>query len=638
MGKRAGRGHDPTGIDATSQGGLAVLCRACPLPEINLSHEWKNEPEDRQWLHALILAEDANFKQKARLRSGKTDHDALGPGWGTFVAHKPYLEYVSQFADQNEISHCVGFAAMWSANTKGSKGLRATGIGAVSCARHEMYRPNGVGDLQVGERYCNMDYLFLSSIRGADVIKIFSSYDIACQWGKNFLRRANDAPPHLQPSPTIDIKFLVPKFHLEVHTVKCQAPFSFNYAVGVGRTDGEGVERNWSLLNGIASSVSMMGPGARWDTLDDFCNFANWRKTVELPSTLLRKMSLAIPQAIIHHRAFSAFSESLRAEHGQQMNKWDDQVKKWERNRNEYCPYNLPDQKITLAEVKRQLSQEEHEKVAKGDLMINSEGLSPGDFVVAALDLETIQQEIILDVKTSRTTDQETALLRRRTSLLKRIQEYVIARDKYLSGLSSYLGTAQTELLTSTPEVIPLYLPSSLPPEIRASICIAGIDKIEDHLRFAQACEALVQLRIQLMKRTCAVRYKSRNVESQRNYTRFRALQNQTEKKIKTSQITYTIARNAIFALRGPGSWEESLKVLRPEDVRGLGEHALRAEELETDRCMHIRAGLEGTDKWTLEDVLASPLPPVQFIPNLAIGEGNRTLSWIWYSTTGEEL
>ena len=51
-----------------------------------------------------------------------------------------------------QISHCVGFAAIWNANSKKSKGLRATGIGAVICARHALYRPNGMGDLQKGER------------------------------------------------------------------------------------------------------------------------------------------------------------------------------------------------------------------------------------------------------------------------------------------------------------------------------------------------------------------------------------------------------------------------------------------------------------------------------------------------------
>jgi Kyakuja-Dileera-Zisupton transposase len=116
------------------------------------------------------------------------------------------------------------------------------------------------------------------------VPQIIVSYDIACQWGIHFHHRVKEGPMpgHLHPPPSLQMTTLVPKFHLEAHTTKCHARYSFNYAIGVGRTDGEGVERNWSLLNGIASSVSMMGPGACWDTLDDFCNFANWCKTVDL--------------------------------------------------------------------------------------------------------------------------------------------------------------------------------------------------------------------------------------------------------------------------------------------------------------------------------------------------------------------
>ena len=83
------------------------------------------------------------------------------------------------------------------------------------------------------------------------------------------------------------------------------------------------------------------------------------------------------------------------------------------------------------------------------------------------------------------------------------------------------------------------------------------------------------------------------------------------------------------------------MKVLHPEDVRGLGEHALRTEELETNRHMQRLAGLEAVGGYTLEGIcslLAVPLPSTEFIPGLAVGEGQRTLSWIWYTTTGEEL
>jgi len=127
-----------------------------------------------------------------------------------------------------------------------------------------------------------MDYLCLSALVGVLVTSVVISYDIACQWFTNFWHRveAESTPPLLKPRPSLQIRALVPKFHLESHNPKCHAAFSFNYDPDVARTDGEGVERNWSVMNGIASAVSMMGAGGRWDTIDDFCNFTNYRKVV----------------------------------------------------------------------------------------------------------------------------------------------------------------------------------------------------------------------------------------------------------------------------------------------------------------------------------------------------------------------
>lgn len=48
MAKRAGRAHDPAGIEATLPGGLSIPCRACPDPNINLPRNWKQEPADNQ--------------------------------------------------------------------------------------------------------------------------------------------------------------------------------------------------------------------------------------------------------------------------------------------------------------------------------------------------------------------------------------------------------------------------------------------------------------------------------------------------------------------------------------------------------------------------------------------------------------
>jgi hypothetical protein len=38
------------------------------------------------------------------------------------------------------------------ANSKYSKGYKATGVGGVFCARHGLVRKNGLGNLQKGER------------------------------------------------------------------------------------------------------------------------------------------------------------------------------------------------------------------------------------------------------------------------------------------------------------------------------------------------------------------------------------------------------------------------------------------------------------------------------------------------------
>ena len=42
---------------------------------------------------------------------------------------------------------------MNNADTRDVRGLAVTGVGTVDCARHNMKRPNSMGDLQLGEKY-----------------------------------------------------------------------------------------------------------------------------------------------------------------------------------------------------------------------------------------------------------------------------------------------------------------------------------------------------------------------------------------------------------------------------------------------------------------------------------------------------
>ena len=181
------------------------------------------------------------------------------------------------------------------------EGYAASGVATCDCTRHDMKRPNGVCDLQKGERsvffscglqlaerhsrYLNMDFIFLLSILiRLSVIFITVSYDIACQWEKNLPKRCN-SPEYefqvLKGDHKYQLAFFVPKFHLPAHRGECVHTHSFNLRPGVGRTDGEQPERGWAWSNRLAAFTKEMGPGNRRDTIDDAHGDRNWQQTVE---------------------------------------------------------------------------------------------------------------------------------------------------------------------------------------------------------------------------------------------------------------------------------------------------------------------------------------------------------------------
>lgn len=117
-----------------------------------------------------MVAVDANFKAKNLLRSSEAKDPGLHTGLAYFVENEEYREHILKSATQKDvrvdtvsfrimflmiilqISTCSGFQSMAHAETRKTTGLRCTGIAMCICARHEFIRPNGVGDLQKGER------------------------------------------------------------------------------------------------------------------------------------------------------------------------------------------------------------------------------------------------------------------------------------------------------------------------------------------------------------------------------------------------------------------------------------------------------------------------------------------------------
>lgn len=104
-----------------------------------------------------------------------------------------------------------------------------------------------------------MDYIFTSSVQNVGLHLLTVLYDVSCQWFTNFWSWEKLLPPHLLLAfPNVQAK--VPKFHLGGHIKSCHASYSLGYMLGAGRTDGEGVKRNWDELNSHGPSMKEMGP------------------------------------------------------------------------------------------------------------------------------------------------------------------------------------------------------------------------------------------------------------------------------------------------------------------------------------------------------------------------------------------
>lgn len=131
----------------------------------------------------------------------------------------------------------------------------------------------------LSHRYANMDYIIASAMSHFHELRsVGLSYDICCQWYPNMYQRMAHWPEELRVPPTLATRPLIPKFHEPAHNEKAHEQYSFNLAVGFGKSDGEVPERGWAGHNGLGNTTKTQGPGSRHDVLDDHFGYWNWTK------------------------------------------------------------------------------------------------------------------------------------------------------------------------------------------------------------------------------------------------------------------------------------------------------------------------------------------------------------------------
>ncbi|KAJ7059939.1 hypothetical protein C8F01DRAFT_1254038 [Mycena amicta] len=613
--KRRGRfGHEGCRASETKVGELAIRCPACPQPGVNLPANWQNAPPEDMCLYVIFIALDACFRLKRRMVSSERRDPALGAGWAYMVETAPYRAYLLTMTDQKEMSTCSGLAALDYANTK----------------------------------YANMDYIFASILRHIDrLLRMIVLYDIVCQWWKLLRERLLLLPPLVRLQLVLSfVRFIVPKMHINGHTLVCQLKYSLNLVPGSGQTDAEGIERAWAVVGGLAGSTRLMGPGSRSDALDNHWMFWNWRKVVGLAAILRRRLDVAESELAKQTEAFEHFS----GEQAESVDEWRGMVEDFEADGSKKNPYESTMKGLSEAQVRGKLEEEEEKEEAdRRPARIHDVG--PVAFIVAGLDAEDEQRRLRVQValKKANSTASKGKLRNLRRKLNRSIQRLRGLQATYTpAALVRLEGLSLPEDILA--ENIPLLLPSSLMQpavaggSVDANEMLLELVSVERKLREAQCRTALVHLRNQLHIKARLLLYKQNHSRHQTMNTRSRAVVARNESHIRLHSEKYQMAWDALFWMARGVEADVGWRKLEKADICCMQE-AETFSRKEAQRQRKERRQLEREARLRAEGELG-PVPMDEdnmegedvedAAERFTEGQNRTVISWIWTATGSE--
>ncbi|KAJ7149496.1 hypothetical protein C8R43DRAFT_887995 [Mycena crocata] len=612
--KRSGLGNEPDGIVNPKSGRMSVICWACPYDGRNLPRNWRDVEPRFRFLYMLLLAVDANFKLKNRIRPNEIDDLSLGPGWSYWVEPRRYRKHLKKYVAEKDVSAmstCIAFAALLQKDTRLTTGLRVSGVGGCVCARHECIRPNGIGDLQKGERYSNMDYIILSALLGFNLMLLTISYDIACQWKKKFEERNKKMLKRLRlPVDKFTYQCALPVWHAASHNAECQTDNSLSFKPGVGKSDGEGVERVWSVLNTVAYHTKDAGRGQRVDVLEDKVNSHNFLKNIGQGEALQQELIVALGERQRQVDSYTTVSESIEQD---VKVEWVNMITAWEKDPTKPNPFilsraNCPSE----AEVRLEVKKDEDAQLAGARIPL--QGRSATAFLCAGMQIEEAQRRISAEVAGTAliTADRDSRIYDWRRALL--VATFRDLQRTYMPGAAQAIASADEECDADapppTPEKIRLFMPSEMDDDGELRGCVVGLLEMESKLRMAQCTNALAKLRARLHAKRHLITFRNANVTGQNESGRARTLIGQVGERVEVCAKKYRHARQALIALNGE---EEGVRFreLRAADVR------LDGDDGESDNAAQKKLAMIGSGRGGRA-------------PRDAPGTSKKVMSWIW--------
>ena len=185
-----------------------------------------------------------------------------------------------------------------------------------------------------------------------------------------------------------------------------------------------------------------------------------------------------------------------------------------------------------------------------------------------------------------------------RRSLTQAIEALRSPQRIYMPGVSHSLDDIDPDSVTDAPERTKLWLPSSLPATSRDGSCTSDLPLIEYRLRYAQAFDALNEIRrLRRLYRGLILQAQKHPSPTQRTMTRSRGVFEGLNGRISRVAGRYRDARTALLRLHPNGAWKHYFRELKREDTLGPFE-----EDTESQGVKFVPSWI-----WTLR---APPTPP----------------------------
>ncbi|KAH9474718.1 hypothetical protein JR316_0013183 [Psilocybe cubensis] len=428
------------------RGSLALFCPTCPQPGINLPENWREEATKNPYLFTRSVTADGNFKADHLQQRNSADDVWLTDGESFMTNNQRYKRHLDTAIEIKEPPTCNKFRAENNAE-RAHNGCDVTGVGGHACARHGCFAPGSMVDFQKGERQMNIDWSLCEMLQTTNIDetqKLLHIYDLGCTYLQNLEKRIA-ANPFLTKPDKLEIIRAIGLFHVHGHQDQCLYRYATNYVPGSGVVDGEILETLWAVLNLVSRSTRTASLAHRTEVLNDHMGDSNFKKMVNIVSSIVSKYRRAVKYAAESSKYFSEITKITPVDAREE---WLHTITACEERRQQ----NIAEMDYMRSTVQTGATLQEIEtKLIKEDI----ETLTPGAdgttaWLVSGLKIEEAQidlQQHVRRLGKSPTSAQELDLAKKRQRLASRIRAFHNLSGRYLGEATVLQHSQKSDII-----------------------------------------------------------------------------------------------------------------------------------------------------------------------------------------------